>query len=138
MLLELKRETPEFETFVAALRAAGLPTEDLHSEPFRYFSWNGVGFGGVGSGADALLRSIVVPAPARGRGAGVALTEALARCAAEQGTQRLWLLTTGAAPFFEKLGWRPAARPEAPASIAGSQQFSGLCPASAALMVRPL
>lgn len=138
MLLELKRDTPGFEAFVDALRAADLPTEDLHAEPFRYFSWNGSAWGGIGSGPEALLRSIVVPRQVRGKGAGVAITEALAARAAENGVERLWLLTTSAAPFFEKLGWREAARGDAPAAIAGSRQFSGLCPASATLMMRAL
>lgn len=138
MLLELAPDTLEFEAFVASLRAADLPTEDLHAEPFRYFSWNGAAWGGIGSGPDALLRSIVVPPPARGKGAGAAITEALAARAVDDGVERLWLLTTSAASFFEKLGWREAARSDAPVAIAGSRQFSGLCPASATLMVRAL
>lgn len=138
MLREMAPGSMAFATFKDALTAANLPTEDLHSEPFRYFGWNEAAWGGIGAGDDALLRSIVVPAEVRGRGVGIALTQALAVRAAEQGTARLWLLTTSAAPFFEKLGWRVASRDEAPTVISRSRQFSGLCPASATLMVRTL
>ena len=138
MLREMAPGSMAFAAFKEALTAANLPTQDLHSEPFRYFAWNDAAWGGVGVGDDALLRSIIVPPEARGRGLGVALTQALAAHAAEQGTGRLWLLTTSAAPFFEKLGWRVAAREKAPEAISRSQQFSALCPASATLMVRAL
>lgn len=129
---------PDDPAFVAALTEAGLPTDDLTSEPFAYFCVDDVAWGGVGMGSDALLRSIVVKAEARSRGYGAVVAETLLRHARESGVQRLWLLTTNAAPFFEKLGWREADRANAPLAIAHSRQFSGLCPASATLMVRAL
>lgn len=124
--------------FLAALTEAGLPTDDLTSEPFRYFNLEDVAFGGVGEGADALIRSVVVMPHARGRGHGIVLAESLAGEARGAGVKRLWLLTTNAAPFFEELGWRVVDRADAPPTIAASRQFTGLCPASATLMVRAL
>ena len=138
MLREIKPGGAEFQRFVTALTQVDLPTDDLNSEPFRYFSADDMAWGGVGLGADALIRSIVVAAQARGRGYGVAIVEGLVHHARDAGVERLWLLTTSAAPFFERLGWRVADRAQAPASIAGSRQFSDLCPASATLMVRAL
>ena len=138
MLLEIAHGEPAFADFVAALEQAGLPTDDLNAAPFRYFCRDGVAWGGIGRGDDALLRSVVVHPNARGGGQGAAMVEALVTQARTDGTRRLWLLTTDAAPFFARLGWRPMDRAEAPAPIASSQQFSGLCPASATLMMRAL
>jgi GNAT superfamily N-acetyltransferase len=138
MLREIQPGSSAFERFVAALANAELPTDDLASEPFRYFTADDLAWGGFGAGADALIRSIVVLPQARSRGFGVLVTEALALQARGAGVERLWLLTTSAAPFFKKLGWASVDRAQAPEAITRSQQFSGLCPASAALMVRAL
>jgi GNAT superfamily N-acetyltransferase len=138
MLREIGRDGSEWSAFVAALEGADLAVEDLHSEPFRYFSAEDTAWGGIGFGTDALLRSVVVLPHMRGSGLAERLVEGLAAAARDQGTRRLWLLTLSAAPFFERRGWRSIARAEAPPSIAGSRQFSSLCPASATLMVRTL
>ena len=138
MLREITRGEPSFDRFTAALLAADLPTDDLFDEPFRYFEWDGCAWGGFGGGQDALLRSIVVAAPARGRGHGAAIINALVEAARNAGARRLWLLTMSASAFFEALGWRSAERSVAPGHIASSRQFTSLCPASATLMVRPL
>lgn len=138
MLHSVQPGSADFDAFVAALRDEGLPTEDLLSEPFRYFNWEDVAYGGVGEGADALMRSIVVLPQARGVGYGVVITESLVDVAREIDVRRLWLLTTNAASFFEELGWRTIDRSSAPPTIAASRQFSDLCPASSTLMVRSL
>ena len=138
MLREIAPASDAFATFVRALSEADLPTDDLMSEPFRYFSADDMAWGGIGAGVDALLRSLVVLPTARNQGYGVVVTEALARQARADGVERLWLLTTTAAPFFAKLGWRRADRALAPSAIAQSRQFADVCPASAVLMVRDL
>ena len=138
MLREIQPGSSAFELFLGALANAELPTDDLASEPFRYFTADDLAWGGFGAGPDALIRSIVVSPQARSRGFGVLVTQALARQAREAGVERLWLLTTSAAPFFERLGWASADRTQAPEAITRSQQFSGVCPASATLMVRAL
>jgi amino-acid N-acetyltransferase len=138
MLLEIAQGEPAFAAFVAALDEAGLPTDDLNAAPFRYFCRDGVAWGGIGRGHDALLRSVVVQPSVRGGGHGAAIVEALVTQAHTDGTRRLWLLTTEAAPFFAHLGWRPVDRGDAPTAIASSRQFSELCPASATLIMRAL
>lgn len=138
MLREIRAGSPDFERFKDALTQAGLPTDDLTSEPFRYFTADDIAWGGFGGGADALLRSIVVRPEARARGFGALVTEGLVEHARDAGVERLWLLTTSASLFFEKTGWRQADRALAPQAIARSRQFSDLCPASATLMARTL
>lgn len=138
MLREIEPGDASFKRFVESLEAATLPTDDLLADPFRYFTADDLAWGGVGVGSDALLRSVVVAPHARGRRFGVALVQELTQRAKQAGVERLWLLTTSAAPFFAKLGWRVAERAEAPVAIAQSRQFTDLCPASATLMARTL
>ena len=85
-----------------------------------------------------LLRSVVITPTARGTGAGGHLVRAIEAEARADGAASLWLLTQSAAPFFTKAGFAPAERASAPPVIRDSAQFQGLCPASAALMRKPL
>jgi amino-acid N-acetyltransferase len=141
-ILPLRAGDPTYPGFLAALEAAGLPTDDLDGGG-RFFAaavdGRPVAFGGLeGAGPDQLLRSVVVPAGLRGGGHGRRLAEALTRQAGLDGAERLWLLTTSADPFFARLGWQATDRASAPEVIRASRQFSELCPASAVLMRRPL
>ena len=138
MLREIRRGEAAFDRFMAALACAELPMDDLSDQPFRYFEHQGLAWGGIGSGEDALLRSVVVADEARGRGLGVAIINALAEEARLAGAKKLWLLTTNGSLLFGKLGWSSVERIMAPPQIAASRQFTSLCPASATLMVRAL
>ena len=48
------------------------------------------------------------------------------------------LLTTTAASFFAKRGYRPLARDEAPAAVRATAEFRSICPASATCMGKSL
>ncbi|CAO3435649.1 Arsenate reductase (EC 1.20.4.1) glutaredoxin-coupled, glutaredoxin-like family [Azospirillum doebereinerae] len=126
----------ERPALASLLAANGLPTDDL-GEPGRRFwrvadAQGTLGYGGLElHGADALLRSVVVPAERRGAGGGRAVVAALRAQAVTLGVERLWLLTTGAAGFFERLGFQRVERASAPPAIQSSAQFAGLCPGSA-------
>jgi amino-acid N-acetyltransferase len=122
----------------AALAAAHLPVDDLGERGARYFRRAGAFGGFAGTGPDRLLRSVVVPAGVRGTGVGSALVTMIADAARDDGVERLWLLTSDAAGFFERLGWRVVERASAPDAIRATAQFASLCPASATLMVRDL
>ncbi|MFP5076412.1 arsenic resistance N-acetyltransferase ArsN2 [Rhizobium sp. YIM 134829] len=124
----------------AALSAARLPVDDL-AEPGRHFhrfddDGGTIGFGGLElHGTVALLRSVVVLPERRGQGHGQAVVSALRTEASRLGVSELYLLTKGAAPFFERLGFARVDRAEAPAAIRQSRQAQHLCPASASLLV---
>ncbi len=125
------------------LAANGLPTSDLTAAGRRFWrvaDGDGLlGYGGLEAyGADGLLRSVVVPVERRGGGAGRAIVATVSEEARRLGVERLWLLTIGAAGFFERLGFRRADRKSAPADIASSAQFAGLCPGSAVCLRRDL
>ena len=124
------------------LDAASLPSADL-ADPGRLFfrieADSLVGYGGLeGEGPDRLLRSIVILADRRGHGLGRALVAILERQARNLGVERLHLLTKTAAPFFRAIGYADADRGAAPPAVAASREFTALCPASAAYLVKAL
>jgi amino-acid N-acetyltransferase len=137
-MIELKNT----DELAAALRRAGLPTDDL-GRPGQIFwrfadgAGRTLGYAGLeGEGPDRLLRSVVIDTSARGRGHGRALVDTISKEAAKRGTARLWLLTLDAAGFFEKAGFARVTRGQAPASIAATAEFRSLCPDTAVCMTR--
>ena len=130
----------------AALRmvldAAGLPVADLDDAGRQFYRFDATSGGGLagleGTGADRLLRSVLVDVGARHRGLGRLLVNAIDAQARAEGAQRLHQLTTTAAPFFARCGFAPAERKDAPPSIATSHEFTRLCPATAAYFVKSL
>jgi N-acetylglutamate synthase-like GNAT family acetyltransferase len=58
--------------------------------------------------------------------------------ARSEGVRELYLLTTTAEGFFAGLGYRSIPREQAEAVLAGTTQFSELCPASARCMVKTI
>ncbi|WP_342747148.1 arsenic resistance N-acetyltransferase ArsN2 [Sphingomonas lenta] len=137
-------EVPQgaYDTLRVALEQAGLPTSDL-DEPGRLFFGLSddrgiIGYVGLeGDGPDRLLRSLVIFPSRRRLGHGRELVERLEGCVAGV-VERLHLLTTTAAPFFRANGYADADRATAPAPIAASREFTALCPASAAYLVKAL
>lgn len=134
----------ERDALMAALAKAKLPTSDIEA-PGRLF-WRfatddevPVGFGGLEvHGEDALLRSLVTLPPLRGRGFGKAMTEALEFEARLHGCRSLWLITTTAADFYQRLGYARCDRGAVPPAIAATSEFAELCPASADVLMKRL
>ena len=126
------------------LRDAQLPAADLTPEHLKHFFGCGSeqapeGVVGIEMyGADALLRSCAVEESTRGQGCGKALVAEAERHAWEHSVRRMYLLTTTASTFFERLGYRAAARHEAPEPIRTTPEFSSLCPSSATFMAKDL
>lgn len=125
-----------------ALIAADLPVDDIadHGRNFYRFGLDGqtIGFGGYELyGEHALIRSIAVLPDYRGRGLGRLLTLALQSQLAGHGAKTAYLLTTSAAPFFQRLGFSTLDRVQAPATILATRQAGSIC-ASASLMFRQL
>lgn len=137
MLRLTRLDKSDLARLEAALDAAGLPHDDVR-EAGRLFYWSDgphPGFVGLeGFNGGALLRSLVVPPSARGKGLGRRIVEALLDEARESGIKRLWLLTTTAEHFFRAIGFTPVAREAAPPSIQATREFRDLCPASATFM----
>lgn len=136
-------EAGDMPLIAEALAAEGLPGPDRAGGTvffvFREPGGGVIGFAGLlPTGAAALLRALVVLPPARARGEGSAIVAAMAETARQRGAEALYLMTEGAAPFFEKLGFARIARAAAPPDVAASPEFTTLCPASAVAMMRRL
>jgi amino-acid N-acetyltransferase len=126
-----------FDAAVEALLAScSLPAADLREgRPVHFFGIRQDGipagvFGIETFGTDGLLRSLAVAGPFRKHGYGRMLVGHAEHWAKRQGVEALYLLTTTAASFFTSLGYCEVPRSAAPAAIAGTTQFSGLCPSS--------
>ena len=135
---------PSLAAAVALLRAAELPTEDLtdsHLQHFFMASSPNVAVGLVGlelHGCDALLRSLVVDPNSRTKGIGSQLVEHAETYARARGVASLYLLTTTAERFFAHRGYARVERRNAPESISTTREFSSICPASSAFMLKRL
>jgi N-acetylglutamate synthase-like GNAT family acetyltransferase len=134
----------ERSVLAAALTKANLPVDDLEAPGHRFWRFETdedipVGFGGLEiHGEDALLRSVVILPPARERRNGTAVVGLLEAEAQLHGCRAIWLLTTSAAGFFQRLGYAQCDRAVVPATIRASQEFVNLCPASADVLVKRL
>jgi len=125
------------------LSDSNLPLQDLesHIDAFTLAKCNGILVGTAGLeiyGECALLRSLCVAERHRSKLVGLALVSAIASRAFAQGVRELYLLTTGAAPYFANLGFMQIERELAPIEIRNTAQFAGLCPASAVCMRKAL
>lgn len=124
----------------ALLAACGLPTVDLTPGHLAHF----FGCGEPGSlrgvvgieplGEVALLRSLAVTAAARNTGCGQRLVETAENHARNTGARHVFLLTTTAQKFFERLGYVVADRDTAPDAIRKTSEFATVCAATAVLM----
>ena len=138
------RGRPTRSAAVALLQAQGLPVSDItdgHLEHFFFVGSDGSPSGLVGLevyGSDALLRSLVVGENARGKGLGSALTAHAEQYAAAKGVRSIYLLTTTAGRFFQRLGYERIGRSQAPPSIERTREFAGLCPTNSTFMVKSL
>ncbi len=128
----------------ALLRDDGLPSTDVQAQAMPDFlgvRLQGRLVGAIGleryDGA-GLLRSLVVAPEQRGLGLAGRLVEALEHRAKADGLARLVLLTESARSFFERRGYAVVARDQVPAEVLQSEQFRGLCPASATCLSKTI
>jgi amino-acid N-acetyltransferase len=143
-MIDVEPATPEDLGAIRALLSANaLPVQDLveAAATFLIARSDGAVVGSVGLealGASALLRSLCVAGEYRNRGVARSLCAAVEAAARGLGVRELYLLTTTAAPFFERLGFAAAARDIAPPEIRATAEFRDLCPSTATFMRKPL
>lgn len=134
----------DFDAVRTLLRDASLPTDGLDEQfgpGYVLAEEDGVLVGAMGIeryGPYGLLRSAVTAPSRRGRGLGQALANERIAWARDQRLKALYLLTTTAADFFARFGFRPVERPAVPEEIRGSREFAVACPESAVVMTLPL
>ncbi|MGP2492604.1 arsenic resistance N-acetyltransferase ArsN2 [Mesorhizobium sp. PUT5] len=129
---------------VGALTAEGLPVDDLTNAGRTFYVFSTldgatVAYGGLELlGEHVLLRSVAVLPAFRGKGIGRNIVPLLLYRAYREGARTAWLLTSSAAPFFEKIGFKVVGRQAAPAAVLAIRQAASLCPASAPLLSRSI
>jgi N-acetylglutamate synthase-like GNAT family acetyltransferase len=134
----------DLEAAIRLLEEATLPVADLDAGKIRDFlvariDGSPAGFVGVELfGRHGLLRSLVVAPEHRDAGLGQRLVAAVESRAVAAGVEEMWLLTIDADRWFEIAGYVRCERSEAPAAIASTEEFAGLCPGTAILMKKNL
>jgi amino-acid N-acetyltransferase len=135
---------PGREAAAALLESAGLPVPDLTDVYMEHFFYVGPASAPIGligvemCGVDALLRSLVVNPEHRSAGLGQTLVAYAESHAREQGARAVYCLTTTAETFFRRRGYVDADRDRAPAAVRETREFSAICPASSAFLVKKL
>lgn len=143
MLRALRLEVEHLDELGRALSDANLVASDIAQSGQTFWRFDDdlglAGFGGIdGTGADRLLRSLLVTPARRDKGLGRAMLASLEAHAKEAGVARLHLLTNTAASFFRANGYGDSQRAFAPATVAASAEFASLCPVGAIYMVKLL
>ncbi len=134
----------DFPVIERLLAEAGLPVEGLPSQfPPGYqvaeSAGRVVGAAGVEVyGKDGLLRSVVVDAAWRGQGIGRALVAERLEGARTRGLRSVYLLTTDAASYFTRFGFKPVKREDVPAELTECAEFAHACPVTASVLALPL
>ena len=132
------------DTIIVLLSDSGLPVDDLwdaQDTRFLVAESNGAIVGCAGAelfSNVALLRSLVVSPETRERGLGGTLITSIESLCRDEGVRETYLLTQTAEAFFLRRGYSHVDRPNAPSAIAGSSEFSRVCPTSAAFMAKTL
>jgi amino-acid N-acetyltransferase len=139
--MQVRPATPQdLDAIRRLLAASGLPTEDLTPSHLAHFFVAHEGSTLVGVvGAElydgvALLRSLAVASARRGDGVGARLVARLEQYAHQEGARVLYLLTTTAAAYFARHGYRQVERAALPAAIQATDEAARLCPSSATCM----
>lgn len=86
-------------------------------------------------GKVALLRSVAVTENERSTGLGQELVRRVLDRAYKEGIEQLVLLTTTAASFFPRFGFRKIPRDQMPQAAKASIEYTSACPASATVML---
>lgn len=89
-------------------------------------------------GDAVLLRSVAVAQAGQGAGLGQELVRRLLDEAHGAGVKQVVLLTTTAAGFFPRFGFKAVSMADVPEAVKASVEFRGACPASASAMMLDL
>jgi len=138
-MLNLKCATHnDVESIRQLLRENNLPHQDFgpHLELFFAISEHTIsGVVGVERySPNALFRSLAVADSHKNMGLGKQLTVFMLDYLAANGVMEVFLLTTTAEKFFEKMGFKRIDREKVPPVIAQTKEFSEICPDSAVCM----
>lgn len=126
-------------TIEKILQKENLPYQDANAENIEFYmafsDADFVGIVGLEKFVDlALLRSMVVFDKFRNKGYGLKIINQILQESTAKGIKELFILTTTAKDFFERLGFGVIERKDVPDSIKATTEFTSFCPASAICM----
>jgi amino-acid N-acetyltransferase len=135
-----RADAHDADALVALVGDAGLPLDGVADGIAEFFVAERdsrlVGCCGLEDhGDDALLRSVAVVDEVRGRGVGARLVALALSTANERGLRSVTLLTTTAADYFTRFGFRAVDRDEVPERVRASDEFRSVCPSTAVAML---
>ncbi|HET9223944.1 MAG TPA: GNAT family N-acetyltransferase [Roseiflexaceae bacterium] len=127
-LIVREAQPGDAERICALLARLRLGIDHVLAPGTRY--WLAEGAGGQVAGVvgleygaeDVLLRSAAVDPPARGRAIGAALVREALESAARAGYRRAYLFSTGAGPYWVRLGFREVPVPQLVAALPDAPQ----------------
>jgi arsenate reductase len=133
----------EIDSVIKLLEKNKLPIEDIQpgSQQFWIIKAGDTIAGVIGLevyGNYGLLRSMATAEKFRNKGLASLLIDELFTFAREAGLKEIYLLTETAEKYFERKGFERISRDNAPEEIKQSKEFSHVCPASAAVMKKPV
>lgn len=136
-------EQSDWDAVATLLAAANLPLdgaeENLPGFLLAYQDGVLAGCAALESyGSHALLRSVAISEAQRGKGLGSMLVRKMLDQARAAGIEDVVLLTTTAADFFPRFGFRVIMRADAPSPVQDSIEFKSACPDSAVVMLLDL
>jgi len=140
----IRSATPaDFHLILELLRSADLPTTGVekHLNNFLVAASDGRIIGCVGlevHGEAGLLRSLVVKPEFQHQGVGRRLCEEVLRLFRGMRLKEVYLLTTTAQGYFERLGFQKVERELVDEGVKRSDEFSAVCPETATCMRLPL
>lgn len=121
-----------------------LPYSDIENDKIYFIGafnpeGNMVGTAGLEmNGTEGLLRSLAVNKSYHLKGIGKMLHDAIISHALVLGVKNLYLLTTTAAKYFEKNGWKIIDRSSVPDQTRNTTEFTSICPTTAVCMAYKL
>ncbi len=133
-------KTSDLHAVLSLLKTGNLPTDGVPEglgERYVVVECEGrvVGVAGIERhGEFALLRSVVVNSSYRRSGIGAKLVKDRLAHAKETGAKGVYLLTTTAAEYFSKFGFRVVDREQVPEDIRQSEEYRVSCPDTATVM----
>lgn len=133
----------DLATIKSLLKQDNLPDADINTDSINFFKLisdkSEIGISGIELfGNLGLLRSVVINKKYRGQDFGKMLIASTEEKAKQLNLKYLYLLTTTADGFFNKMGYQKLGKTHAPEAIKNSNEFSNLCPDSAVLMVKKM
>lgn len=133
----------DHDAICALLQECALPSQDIRAYPSDFVvAEDGERLAAVVGlqlvGQAGLLRSLAVQSHYRGRGLAQALVARIVAHAHARGIAKLYLLTTTAEKFFERLGFAMTERSAVPSEMLATEEFQSLCPSTAVCMTREI